>query len=190
MSETVINFGGENFYRIKMKTPPLDGWIKEINENTYRWDLHFLKEAKLISEMSKDPSTKCGACLVRHDRSIVSKGFNGFARKVKDSPERYSNRDLKYKIVLHAEENAILFSKEDLTGYQIFTWPFLSCPHCASQVIQKGISRITCPEMVKEDDPARFDRWEENFKLSREIYFEAGVEVVEYPKSLLADLYD
>ncbi|MEC8351943.1 MAG: CMP deaminase, partial [Candidatus Thermoplasmatota archaeon] len=77
-----------------------------------KWDIRFLKLATHISEWSKDPSTKVGCVVVGPDREIRSTGFNGFPRGIQDSDDRLTNRDLKYPLICHAEENAIMRSEE------------------------------------------------------------------------------
>lgn len=134
------------------------------------WDDWFLGLAQYISTASKDPSTKCGAVIVDQNRRVISVGYNGLARRVKDTEERLNNRDIKYKIIVHAERNAIIFAQRNLEGCTIYTWPFMPCATCAAMIIQAGIVRVVAPE---SDNP----RWIEDFKLSREIFSEAGVRV-------------
>lgn len=50
------------------------------------WDLLFLKMVDELASKSKDPSTKCGAMIVRPDKSICSMGFNGFPKGMSDDP--------------------------------------------------------------------------------------------------------
>ena len=83
-----------------------------------KWDKRFLDLSQLISSWSKDPSTKVGAVVVDDDRRVISLGYNGFPRGVSDD-ERLDNRESKYKIVTHAEANALLFASESLKGYTI-----------------------------------------------------------------------
>jgi dCMP deaminase len=139
-----------------------------------KWDRYFLELAEFISRPSKDPSTKVGSVIVDSDRRIVSTGYNGFARGVIDSPERLNNRDIKYKLVIHAERNAIIFARQDLRGCTIYTWPFMPCAVCAGMIIQSGIARVVAP---LNDAP----RWQEEFKLSKEQFEEANI---------LLDLFD
>ena len=73
-----------------------------------KWDMRFLDLATHISEWSKDPSTKVGCVVVGPDREIRSTGFNGFPRNILDSDDRLTDRDLKYPLICHAEENAIM----------------------------------------------------------------------------------
>jgi dCMP deaminase len=134
------------------------------------WDNWFLGLAQYISTASKDPSTKVGAVIVDSDRRVISVGYNGFAKGVKDTDERLNNRELKYKMIVHGEMNAIIFAERSLQGCTLYTYPFMPCSRCASMVIQAGITRVVAP---KSDNP----RWIEDFKLSEEMFAEAGTEV-------------
>ena len=138
-----------------------------------KWDLRFLELAKLISTWSKDPSTQTGAVIVDKNNRVISVGYNGFAKSVKDTDERYNNRELKYKIIVHCERNAIIFAQKNLEGCTLYTYPFMSCSTCASMVINAGITRCVAPP-VPEDKRVR---WEEDMKLSAELFKEAGVAV-------------
>ena len=80
----------------------------------FKWDVRFLEMTKMVASWSKDPSTKCGAVIVRPDKTVCSVGFNGFAKYCQDKESYYSNRDTKYARVIHAEVNAILHSSEKL----------------------------------------------------------------------------
>jgi dCMP deaminase len=134
------------------------------------WDIRFLQLAALAASWSKDPSTKVGAVITRPDRTIASVGFNGFPRGVVDSAERYADRELKYKMIVHAEMNAILTAREPLHGYTLFTWPFMPCACCAGAVIQSGIKRVVS---IEDCNP----RWIESFALTRKLFCEADVEL-------------
>ncbi len=139
-----------------------------------RWDKRFLELALHISQWSKDPSTKCGAVIARGNR-IISLGFNGFPMMVQDHKEDYANRELKLQKVLHAEVNAILFAKEDLTRCTIYTQPFPPCCRCAAQIIQSGIDKVVAP---KPSGSLR-DRWGTELQIAISMYADAGVELVE-----------
>lgn len=144
---------------------------KSWSEN--RWDNYGLTEAEAIARMSKDPSTQCGAAIIRPDKTVAAKGFNGFPRGIPDTPELYFDRDEKYRRVIHCEMNAILTAREPLHGYTLYTWPFLTCERCAVHVIQSGVARVVAPE-VADDLRAR---WGESFRLAKALYEEAGVDV-------------
>lgn len=143
---------------------------------TEKWDRRFLEMAKLVAGWSRDPSTQTGAVITDASHRVISVGFNGLPKNVDDSPERYNNRELKYKIILHCERNAIIFAQRSLEGCTLYTHPFLSCSTCASMVIQAGIKRCVAPvipDHLKE-------RWAEELKLANTLFDEAGVEVVLY----------
>jgi dCMP deaminase len=139
-----------------------------------KWDRRFLGMAKEVASWSKDPSTQTGAVITTFDGSIVSVGFNGFARRVKDLPERYENRDLKYKMIVHCERNAIIFGDRlRIQGGTLYTWPFMSCSVCAGMVIQAGITRCVAPAIpdhLKE-------RWAEDMAIAEMQFKEAGVQL-------------
>ena len=106
-----------------------------------KWDKNFLELAKTVSTFSKDPSTKVGAVIVDDDNRVISIGYNGFPKGLKDD-HRLDNRDLKYDMVVHAEANALLFANAPTKGCTIYTWPFQPCSRCASLIIQAGIRRV------------------------------------------------
>lgn len=137
------------------------------------WDEWFLGLAEYVSTRSKDPSTKVGAVIVDQDHRFVSMGFNGLPRGVSDTPERLNNREIKYKMIVHAERNAIIFAQQNLKNCRIYTWPFMPCAACASMIIQSGITEVIAP---RSDNP----RWLEEFKLSKESFDEAGVTLTLY----------
>jgi dCMP deaminase len=139
------------------------------------WDSFFLGMAEYVSRKSKDPSTKVGAVIVRPDNTVASVGYNGLPRGVADTPERLQNREIKYEIIVHAEENALLFAREPVHGYTIYVWPFHPCSRCAGKLIQAGISRV----ITVDSDT---DRWNASFSLATHILREAGVEVVVLPR--------
>lgn len=138
-------------------------------EDLMKWDLRFLGLAKYISAWSKDPSTQIGAVIVDQRRRVVSVGYNGLAQGVEDIVERLENREIKYKMFLHAERNAIIFAGHKLDNCTIYTYPFMPCAACAAMVIQSGITRVVAPY---SENP----RWVEDFKLSMIQFAEAEVE--------------
>ena len=125
-----------------------------------------------VSLLSKDPSTKVGAAIFDDKRRLISVGYNGFARGVEDSPKRLLDRETKYKMILHAERNAIAFATTSLEGATLFcTHP--CCTQCAAQVIQMGIEHVCWPT-----PPSSFvERWAGDMTLSMEMFMEAGVTV-------------
>ncbi len=139
-----------------------------------KWDQRLLSMAEFVAAWSKDTSTKCGAVLANRKR-VVSVGFNGFARDVEDEPERYADRDIKYRLVVHAEVNAVLFAHGRTLGCTLYTWPLPPCSPCAAIMIQAGIRRVVAP--VPSADI--LSRWADDLRLARIQFEEAGVELVE-----------
>lgn len=138
-----------------------------------RWDKRYLELARFVAGWSKDPSTQVGAVVVDWKNRVVSLGFNGFPRGVADAKPRLENRDVKYRLVRHAEANAMDFSQRAIDGCTLYTWPLMPCSQCAGQAIQRGISRVVS---VENDNP----RWREDLELSASILQEAGVDVILY----------
>lgn len=135
-----------------------------------KWDYNFLELAKTVSTFSKDPSTKVGAVIVDDDHRVVSIGFNGFPKGIKDD-HRLEDREMKYKLIVHAETNALLFAGRSVKGCTLYTWPFMPCCRCASTIIQAGISRVVSVEN-------RDERWADSFRLSHDMLTEARIPIV------------
>lgn len=139
-----------------------------------KWDTRFLGLAAYISSWSKDPSSQVGAVITDGNR-IISLGYNGFAAGVEDKQERLDDRDRKLNLTIHAEENAMIFAKRDLTDCTVYvTHP--PCPRCASKLIQEEVGRIVYIEPSEDF----LSRWADDIQLSNEMYREAGVEVTGY----------
>ena len=124
--------------------------------------------ARLVSTWSKDPSTKVGAVIVDSDNTVISVGFNGLPRRIQDTDQRLNNRDIKLKMIIHAEINAIITAKRPLNGTTIYTYPFMSCSQCAGLIIQSGICRHISYKTNNE-------RWKDSFDLALEMFDEARV---------------
>tara|TARA_B100002019_G_scaffold293174_1_gene319145 strand:+ start:1657 stop:2118 length:462 start_codon:yes stop_codon:yes gene_type:complete len=135
-----------------------------------KWDENFLELAKTVSTFSKDPSTKVGAVIVDDDHRVVSIGFNGFPKGIRDD-HRLENREMKYKLIVHAETNALLFANGSVEGCTLYTWPFMPCCRCASSIIQAGIRRVVSLENKEE-------RWLDSFRLSHDMFTEARIPLV------------
>jgi len=138
------------------------------------WDFRFLELATSISKWSKDPSTKVGAVIVNPDKKIVTLGYNGFPRNVRDD-HRLQTREIKYDLIVHAEANAIIHARESLWDCTIYTMPFMPCSKCAGLIIQAGIKRVVS---IDADNA----RWNGNFRLSKAILTEARLDVTLYSK--------
>jgi dCMP deaminase len=141
-----------------------------------KWDGRFLDLAEFVAAWSKDPSTKVGAVLVRPDRTVAAIGFNGFPRGVLDHVERYDDRPTKYEMVVHAELNALLSTREDLENYTLYVTPLPPCGQCAAAIIQRGIGRIVVA--MSKDLP---ETWAKKWELASTMFSEAGIAVCILP---------
>lgn len=135
------------------------------------WDCRFIELAIHIGKWSKDPSQGVGAVIVDDNRRVLSIGFNGFPRGVKDSDVRLNDKETKLQLVVHAETNAILFADRDLRGSTLYV-SLPPCSKCAGLIIQSGIKRV-----VYFDSEDVSDRWKHSFDLSMTMFKEAGVKV-------------
>lgn len=147
-----------------------------------RWDKHFVGLALYHSRLSKDPSTRVGSVIIGPDRELLSAGFNGFPRRIADTPERLNDRDMKLKLVVHAEMNALLAAARTgmrLKGCTLYLactddsgliWGGPPCTRCTVEIIQVGIS-----EIVSYAPKAVPSRWHEDLALARELIQEAGI---------------
>ena len=139
-----------------------------------KWDGRFIELAKHISGWSKDPSTKVGCVVVGEDREIRSTGFNGFPRGIEDDPDRLEDREQKYPLICHAEENAIMHAARigvSLKGCVAYvTWP--PCTRCSRSLIQAGVVEVVYPDDIEVPE-----RWEAVFDMSVSMMKEAGIKV-------------
>lgn len=134
-----------------------------------KWDEYFLRLARTNAGMSKDPRTRVGAVIADKHNRVISMGFNGFARGVAD---RVYERDEKLRRTIHAEENALLFARCDVTGCTIYvTHP--PCGPCAAKIIQSGITRVVY--LKPDDDMAQ--RWKDDIASATDQFVQAGVRV-------------
>lgn len=148
---------------------------------TPHWQQRFFEMARLVAGWSKDPSTQVGAVIVSPRRRVVSVGFNGLPAGIEDDPEHLADRERKLAMVLHAEENAILFAQRDLSGCAIFTWPLPPCAHCAAKIVQAGIAAVHVPANPPPE------RWRSSVKMAFAILAEAGVAVIQEGSELRID---
>jgi len=138
--------------------------------NISKWDERFLQVTDIVASWSKDPSTKCGAIIVRPDRSIVSYGYNNFPALIGDKPKRLSHRPTKYELVVHSETNALLFAHEDVTGYTMYA-NTVPCCRCAMNIIQARIARVICLPPTSD----YLARWQESVDKTVALFKEARV---------------
>lgn len=141
-----------------------------------KWVERWFERAKQVSTWSKDPSTKIGAVFINEEKHReLSAGYNGFPRGIKDD-DRLNNRELKYKMIVHAEMNAIFNAVNNgvsLEGSSLFVWGLPICSECAKGIIQVGVAKI----YVKEEF-VNVERWKEAWELSQNLFKEVGIKVI------------
>ena len=118
-----------------------------------KWQQRFMELAKLAASWSKDPGHGVGAVIAAPNNRVVSVGFNGLPQGYDDDALVDMVRETKWKRVIHAEENVILFAQRDLRGHSLFVYPLHPCEHCASLVHQVGITRVFVPNYVYPNGP-------------------------------------
>ena len=137
-----------------------------------KWDVRYLGIAKEVATWSKDPSSKIGAVAVGAKGEILSTGYNGFPRHMRDGDERYENREYKYAHIVHAEENCIYNACRNgvsLLGASMYVHGLPCCSNCAKGIIQVGINRV-----IMNGDPFN-ERWRKSVELTIEMFNEAKV---------------
>ena len=138
-----------------------------------KWDQRYLKLAYEVAQWSKDPSSKIGAVTVGAKGQVLSQGFNGFPRGLKDDFTRLHDRETKYKFVVHAEMNAIYnatYNGTSLDGSTLYVYGLPICSECAKGVIQVGIKRVVMPNQNING------KWLDSWLTSMSFFDEAGVD--------------
>ena len=139
-----------------------------------KWDIRYLGLAREVASWSKDPSSKIGAVAIGTKGQVLAQGYNGFPRGIDDSENRLNNRELKYKYVVHAEQNVIYnatYNGVSLDNSTLYVWGLPVCSSCALGVIQVGVKRVIMPDLNYPE------KWMDNFLGgSKDMFDEAGVE--------------
>ena len=123
---------------------------------------------------SSDPSTKVGSVIVSPDNSIVSTGYNGFPRGYDDTNEEWNDRPLKYKLVIHAEANAIFNAGKhgkSTEGCKIYL-PWFPCMECAKAIVQAGITEVHCLLTPQREE------WKNSMENGNILLAACGIDVV------------
>jgi len=148
------------------------------------WDDLYMTMVYLIAMKSKDESTHIGAVVVGPDNEVRSVGYNSFPRDINDDVVERQERPGKYNWMEHAERNTI--NNAALTGVQLKGCRMYTngvpCTGCARGVINAGIKEVI---VDKWWDDNNVDKWEEEAKISLEMFEEARVKVRYYDGDFL-----
>lgn len=137
-----------------------------------KWDKRYMNLAKEAASWSKDPSSKIGAVAIGNKGQVLSTGYNGFPRNIRDLEERLADRDTKYKYVVHAEMNLIynaVYNGVTLDGSTLYVYGLPCCSNCALGILQVGVKRVVMAGDVDND------RWKESTDFAMSLFEEAGV---------------
>jgi len=138
------------------------------------WGNRYRDLSKEISTWSKDPSTKVGAVVIGENGQVLSQGYNGFPRRIRDTEERWDKRERKYQLVVHAEMNAIYnasLTGVSLKGSTLYVYGCPICNECAKGIIQVGIKKV----VATKPKGVNLDRWDKSVKVAKELFNEAEV---------------
>ena len=109
-----------------------------------KWNLRYLELALEVATWSKDPDKQVGAVCVSPDKRSIVVGYNGFPRGIADSEELLNNKELKNKLMVHAEANCIVNSNHSVNGWTMHVTK-APCVDCAKLLINARVKRIVCP---------------------------------------------
>lgn len=136
------------------------------------WDHKFLLLATSVADIfSKDPSTKVGAVAVGATRNQVAFGYNGLPPGLSDTEARLHDREVKYALTLHAEENALANAMFDVHTLYITHHPCAAC-------VLRVLARRTVKRVVYRAHPEFEQRWRDSMVKAQYLLTEAGVELV------------
>lgn len=138
-------------------------------------DLYFLRFAYEIAAIkSKDPSTQTGAVIVNPRNIMIAFGYNHLPWEMNDNPEIWNEREQKYKLVIHAEVDAIAVAAENrfsTAGTTLYV-PWTPCALCAEAIIKAGIAELVGHQELVDKIPAR---WKESTDEALDKLVKAGI---------------
>lgn len=133
------------------------------------WDMRLMNLALHVSQWSKDPRTGVGAIIANGKRDIDI-GYNGFPEGISDLKERLNDYDLKHKLVIHAEQNAMNNSTRNLVGRTLYvTYP--PCINCTMSIISRKLGRVVC----FGSPPEKMEKHKVDMELSKQLFLEAKI---------------
>jgi dCMP deaminase len=137
-----------------------------MTELSEKWIERFLKLATEVATWSTD-STKVGSVIVGKDKNIISTGYNGFCRGVRETETR-KLPEYKYYFTEHAERNAIYLAKSSVDEAILFS-THVPCADCARAIIQSGIKNVYyCNELENF-------KWNQSVTIAKMMFSEADV---------------
>lgn len=156
------------------------------------WDQYFMSITFLASMKSKDRSSRIGAVIVGPENEVISMGFNGMPRGVNDDIEERHERPAKYLYFAHGERNALYAAAKKgiaTEGCKMYTLG-TPCCGCAVGIIQAGIKEVivTSHWENQTSNSEHRKRWQEEAKVSKKMFEEAGVKWRTYEGPLISEI--
>ena len=146
-----------------------------MNNNLTKWDLEFIKQAKFISERSKDKNTKTGVVIVDNENTEIVSGYNKFPRGADDTDQKRYERPEKYVWLHHAERSAIYKAARlgiSVNGCKMYA-TYFPCVDCARAIIESGLTKL-----YTEKPDLNHEKWGESWINAIIMLKECGVEIV------------
>lgn len=106
------------------------------------WDRYFLDIANMVAARGTCDRLQVG-CVITKGNRIISTGYNG---SIKGEPHcdevgHCYNNEGRCIRTIHAEQNAIIFAKEDLEGSTAYV-THEPCETCTKLLVQAGVKKI------------------------------------------------
>jgi dCMP deaminase len=141
-------------------------------------DYKLMRMAMAVARVwSKDPSTKVGCIASGESPSDVAWGYNGFPPGISDTAERLNDRQVKLKLVRHAEPNALSNARFPVVAMHVNRHP---CSRCAIDILaHRTVRRVVYLESADYES-----RYYDDCVLSRELLTEGGVVLESIPEAL------
>lgn len=106
------------------------------------WDRYFINMAKVAASMSSDDRVQVGCVIVDEKKRILATGYNGTPSGYDDSNVDWTDHNFKKKVVVHAEQNALLFADgTKVRGATLYT-THSPCLECAKLIAGAGIKKV------------------------------------------------
>jgi len=146
--------------------------------------IKYYKLTKYMANLfSKDPSTKVGALFMYPGTmQILSMGYNGMPHGIDESVATKWERPLKYKLIEHAERNAIYNAAQSGTPLRdsICVTSMCPCADCARGVIQSGCKMVITYDIAEfeRENPDVAARWKPEWDISIGMMIEAGIQLM------------
>ena len=139
-----------------------------------KWDARFMELARLVAGWSKDRGTRVGCVLADELHAVLSLGYNGLPRGVRDDADERHAGDAQHLWTVHAEQNSLCDAARRgarVMGATAYVCWF-PCAQCAVALIQAGVSAVVCYE------PDLFHpRYGAGYRVALAAFGEAGVSV-------------